>query len=268
MSFSIEVLPDSEMRRLKRTSYNRLVDISDWRPGGLLVKFMQAMGEGPYVHRKSWEYGMCVMGLFGLGAINPFARGLAVAAGYERPFYYLTHHVEHVTATDLYDNPDHEGKPEILANPRAFAPFDYPEHRLSVMRMDATKLEFPTNSFDFVFCLSSIEHYGSRELSRKGMQEMWRVVKPGGLICVATELILNGAVHNEYFTPQEFEEVILRSTPLELVGGPIDARISKSLVEHPLSIGIDDLGVSPHIVLRQGQVVFTSLIVFLRKPLL
>jgi len=52
----IQIVPDRQIRKRKRESLNRLVDISDWRPGGRLCNYMQAMNEGPYVHRKAWEY--------------------------------------------------------------------------------------------------------------------------------------------------------------------------------------------------------------------
>lgn len=261
-----QILPDDEMRRVKRYSLNRLPDTRDWRVTDPLCKYLKALNEGPYIHRKAWEYGMCVMGLYQLGAVNPFAHGLAVAAGYERPFYYFANHIERMVATDLYECPGLEGDPAVVVDPRKFAPIPYREDRLEVLRMDALDLRFPENSFDFVFCLSSIEHYGSRENSRRGMAEMHRVVKPGGIVCVATELILNDTQHHEYFTPEEFEEVILNSTPLELVGGPLDLRISESLVKYPIVLEIDDPYISPQIVLQSGNVIWTSLMCFFRKP--
>jgi glycogen(starch) synthase len=262
----IKVINDTELRRSQRTSLNRLPIVSDWRVGSTLCQHMQALNEGPYIHRKTWEYGMCLMGLHQLGAVHPRARALAVAAGCERPFYYFTNHVEKVVATDLYENPDHEGNPAILDDPSKFACFPYRKERLTVLRMNALKLDFANDSFDFTFCLSSIEHYGSRENSAQGVREMYRVTKPGGIVCIATELILNKSTHPEYFTLDQFEAAVLSSTPLKLVGGELDLRITESLVQNPIDLEIDDLSVSPHIVLKSGDVLFTSLICFLQKP--
>lgn len=262
----IKVINDTEMRRSARTSLNRLPNVSDWTVGSTLCRYMQALNEGPYIHRKAWEYGMCLMGLHQLEAVHPRASALAVAAGYERPFYYFTNHIEKVVATDLYENPDHEGNPAILEDPSKFAFFPYHKERLTVLRMNALKLDFANDSFDFTFCLSSIEHYGSRENSAQGVREMYRVTKPGGIVCIATELILNRTTHPEYFTLAEFEAVVLSSTPMKLVGGELDLRIAVSLVENPLDLEIDDLSVSPHIVLKSGDVIFTSIICFLQKP--
>lgn len=262
----IQLLSDSDMRRQTRTSLNRLCDTSDWRANSLLVRYMHAMAEGPYIHRKSWEYGMCVLGLQRLGAIHPYAHALAVAAGHERPFYYFTNHIERMVATDLYNNPNHEGKAEILEAPERFAPFPFRRDRLTVLRMNAMELTFQDAEFDFAFCLSSIEHFGPRENTRRAMREIERVLKPGGIACIATELILNRTTHAEYFTPEEFDENILGSTSMQLVGGEFDYRISESLVRYPIDLAQDDLSVSPHVVLQSQDVVFTSAICFLRKP--
>lgn len=261
----IEVLPDQVMRRRQRTSLNRIVDISDWRAGGELCNYMQAMNEGPYIHRKAWEYGLCVQGLFQLGAIKPDARGLGVAAGYERPLFYLTNFVEKIVATDLYDNPNHEGKPEMLTNPEKFAWCPWNKEHLEVISMNACDLNFPDESFDFCFSLSSIEHFGPRENTKKAMSEMARVLKPNGICCIMTELILNGTKHSEYFSPQEFHDVVMKTAGLELVGGPLDWTISRSLVESPIDVDIDDLTVSPHIVLKKGPIIWTTASIFFRK---
>lgn len=262
---SIQLIPDNEMRKITRTSLNRIPDMSDWRPGGPLVKYMQGMDEGPYIHRKAWEYGLCVQGLFELGAIHPGAKGLGVAAGYERPLFYLTKYVDKIVATDLYDNPDHEGKPEMLTNPEKFAWCPWDPERLEVLQMNACKLDFPDASFDFCFSLSSIEHFGPRSNTVAAMREMNRVLKPGGIACIVTELILNKTKHAEYFTESEFQDIIIKAEGFELVGGDPDLRISKSLFDYPLVIGEDDLAVSPHIVLKERDVIFTSCSAFLKK---
>jgi SAM-dependent methyltransferase len=259
------ILPDSQVRRLDRESLNRLPDTSDWVVGSELVETMTRMGEGAYVHRKAWEYGVCVQGLTQLGALTPDARGLAVAAGSERPVFYLTNFVSEIVATDLYDNPFHEGNPEMLTNPAKFAPCDWEPSKLKVLQMDACELRFDDEEFDFCFSLSSIEHFGPREKTIKAISEMRRVLKPGGIACIITELILNKTTHAEYFSPAEFENIILKAPGFELIGGEPDLTISESLVKHPININVDNLQVSPHIVLTDGRVVWTSLSVFLRK---
>jgi SAM-dependent methyltransferase len=178
----------------------------------------------------------------------------------------MANHIQEMVATDLYDNPDHEGNPVMLTHPEAFAPFPYRENHLVVKRMDATQIDYPNETFDFCFTLSSIEHFGSRENSRMAMEEMRRVVKRGGIICVATELILNDSTHHEYFTLKELQETIINVDGLNLVGGELDLRISRSIVENPIRLDFEkDLHVSPHIVMQHGENVWTSVILFFQK---
>jgi SAM-dependent methyltransferase len=260
-------VPDPEMRGRSVSTLNRLVDISDWEPGGELSKVMQELGEGVYVHRKSWEYAICVHGLHQLGCVRPDGVALGVAAGYERPLYYFANHVRSVVATDLYDNPDHEGKPEMLTVPEKFAPFEYRRDHLEVRQMNALELAFDDDTFDFAFCLSSIEHFGDLGSRVRSMQEMHRVLRPGGAVCITTELLLNTTEHPEYFSTQALRECILESTPLSLVGGALDLRISESLLLHPFDVRVaQGLTVSPQIVLTDGDAVWTSVSLFLQKP--
>lgn len=56
------------------------------------------------------------------------------------------------------------------------------------------------------------------------MKEMKRVLKLGGIACVATELILNNKTHREHFTPEELNDVILNCDVLTLVVGDLDFR--------------------------------------------
>lgn len=263
----VNVQSDISMRRNERTSLNRLCDISDWRSGRFL-EILSELHEVPFVHRKSWEYAACISGLERLGCIRPESQAIAVGAGYERPLFYFANHIQKMVATDIYEG-GNEGRPEMLADPAAFAPFEYRRECLEVMRMDGCDLQFADGEFDFAFCLSSIEHFGSRPRIRKAMNEMCRVVRPGGVVCVITEFILNGARHAEYFTFDELMEHIVRSSPLELIEPEFDLQISESLLLHPIDLEKEtNLHVAPHIVLTQGGVVWTSLSLFFRRPLL
>lgn len=255
------------MRGRSTSTLNRLVDIADWVPGGELTKVMQELGEGSYIHRKSWEYAICVHGLRELGCIRPDSVALGVAAGYERPLYHFANVIEKVVATDLYDNPDHEGRPEMLTEPERFAPFEFRRSHLEVLQMNALELKFDDDSFDFVFCLSSIEHFGDLDTRVRAMSEMHRVLRPGGTVCITTELLLNSTTHSEYFTTEALRATILESTPLRLVGGELDLRISESLLMHPFDVRVSEgLSASPHIVLTDGDAVWTSVSLFLQKP--
>ena len=56
----------------------------------------------------------------------------------------------------------------MLTDPGTFAPYPYERERLDVRWMDARDLRFPDGSFDAVFSLSSIEHFGGPGRYRTG----------------------------------------------------------------------------------------------------
>ena len=260
------VLPDNEMRERTRNSLNRLPDPSDWSPCTTLTDVMADLCQPVGIHRKSWEYAICVEGLMNLGVVDGNAAGLAVGAGSEAPLYYFANTIRRMVATDLYDNELHEGTPAMLADPRAFAPFAYREDHLEVLRMGGDDLTFPDAMFDFVFCLSSIEHFGSRAVQAKSLDEMARVLRPGGIACIITEIILTDHHDAEYFRLEEIEEMFLRHPQLDLVGGDPDLSISASQVAYPVDISNSDhVSRSPHIVLKRGDMLWTSFSMFLRK---
>jgi ubiquinone/menaquinone biosynthesis C-methylase UbiE len=264
---SITVLRDQDLRTSSRTSLNRLCDISDWKAyTGDLYDIFKDLGEGTYIHRKSWEYAMCIYGLDRLEAVKPDSTAIAVGAGHERPLFYYANRIKKMVATDLYSNCNTDADSEMLTNPEKFSPFPFRKEHLEVHQMNGTDLKFEDDSYDFAFSLSAIEHFGSRDTIKKAMSELYRVLKPGGILCLTTELILNKSNHQEYFTVEEFKKYILDSTPFKLVGGDFDLRISRSLVSNPIDLRIEkDLHISPHIVLKDGKVIWTSIVCFLKK---
>jgi glycosyltransferase involved in cell wall biosynthesis/SAM-dependent methyltransferase len=271
----IDVRSDNEMRMAERASLNRLPDLSDWEAGGTLSRIMQDLNTPVTIHRKSWEYALCIHGLDTLGVARPDAVGLAVGAGSESPLYYYANTISRMVATDLYDNETHEGTPLMLREPEKFAPFPYRQDRLEVYRMSGDKLEFDDGTFDFVFCLSSIEHFGSRDTQRRALNEMARVLRPGGVACIITELILTNNTDAEFFSWEEVNDIFLSHPRLRLDGGKIDLSISESLVAFPVDLtdvawplSLEKqryLAKSPHIVLRRHGMLWTSLGLFLRR---
>lgn len=157
------VLSDDELREITRTSLNRMPDASDWIPGERFTDILRELGQPVKIHRKAWEYAVAIKGLERLGMVRPDARAIAVGAGTEPPLYYFANHIARMVAIDLYEFPDNEGTPAMPEDPQSFAPFAYREDRLEVCLMPGDKLDFPGGSFDFLSCLSSLKHFGSRE---------------------------------------------------------------------------------------------------------
>ena len=138
--------------------------------------------------------------------------------------------VKHVYATDLYGQNDgwKEAAPsDFPENPKKYAPFSYKEDALTVMRMDGTNLEFPSESFDIAFSFSSIEHFGGGGRNHSGalrsLREIERVLKPGGLAVITTEYIINDKEHPEFFNKRTiYSDLIDKLERLKLVE-PLDS---------------------------------------------
>jgi SAM-dependent methyltransferase len=247
----------------------KLCDLPDWENEEFLTILdeLQLSFGRQTKHRKHWEFAQAMYGLKRLGSLRPDAYAVGVGAGREHPIYYLTNHIAKVHATDIYGIGDFntsDAFSEMLVHPEKFAPFPYREDHLVTQYMDGCDLKYPNNSFDIAFSFSSIEHFGGHESAAKAMKEMARVLRPGGVLVLTTEAILNGVTHPEFFLPAEIEQFLVRPSGLTLVE-PIDYTISPELVERPVDLSKDHSNVFPHIVCKVGKVVFTSVIMFLRK---
>lgn len=90
------------------------------------------------------------------------------------------------------------------------------------------------------------------------------MLRPGGIACVATELILEGGDHFEFFTPAEFQTSIIDASGLQPVQPFDPTPPPRELIDSPVDPDVNPW-VLPHIVLAQGDLRFTSAIVFLRR---
>lgn len=221
------------------------------------------------MHRKRYEFTQLLYGCERLGALSGDAAFLSVGAGHEPVLYWLANRVGRVVAVDLYEGAwqherAREGDPAVLDDPARYAPFTYRHDRLAFRRMDARHLEFETGTFDVAYSLSSIEHFGGLEGAIATIREMGRVLKPGGLLVVATEYVLSGPRHEETFQPAEIH-ALLDASGLDLVE-PIDEAVYDRFDTRPVLLAVTDPYQSPHMTVQIGDTVFTSVIAFLRKP--
>ena len=219
---------------------------------------------GP-IHRKYWEWGLGLYGLHKLGCIEPGARGLGVGAGLEWPLFYLANRVERVHATDLYA----AGlDPTVPENAAKIAPFPYRVESLVFEKRDALDLGYPADTFDFAFSFSSIEHFGGHAGAALAMHEMARVLEPGGVAAIATELMLAGRKHPEFFYANEIEPWIVDAAGLELVE-PLDLHVDDELIAKPVHFDYPpgfQGRTGPHTSVLIAGTTFTSIEVFVRKP--
>ena len=143
--------------------------------------------------------------------------------------------------------------------------------------MDALQLEFEDESFDGVFSSSSIEHFGDFHDVRRGVEEIFRVLRPGGVAALSTEFRLEGPAMG-WPGVLMFDEPELRSLLLDGLwwdpATPIDTRISTRAMEAVASYqealadidaGLQGWSHYPHVVLRDRQFLWTSVHVALIK---
>jgi SAM-dependent methyltransferase len=231
---------------LKR-QYVKLCDIRDFDDPAVRARIddiVPGLEPPAHLHRKNWEYAMLTLFLEDSGLLREDVQILSVGAGHETVLFWLANRVAKVVATDIYGEGSFsagEADRTMLSDPASFSPYPYRESHLEVQHMDAKKLEFPDESFDAVFTLSSIEHFGSWADIQQASREMGRVLRPGGRAYITTECFLGPSVLTRsvqeagsrltgghmfgsmrVFTPRTLVSEIVEPSGLELVQ-PLDA---------------------------------------------
>jgi SAM-dependent methyltransferase len=202
--------------------------------------------------RKAWEFAVGVRALEAGGALREDARGISVAAGHEAVVYYLTNRCAGVVAADLYGGTDFAvsaADHAMLHDPDLFAPYPYRRRRLTVVNMDALDLRFEDETFDYAVSFSSIEHFGGRAQAARGLAEMARVVRPGGVLAIATEMVIDGgeALSGrglELFTPGDLHALVAETPAVDWLGG-VDLTPPSGTAPLVLAPSFDVTGWSP-----------------------
>jgi SAM-dependent methyltransferase len=287
-----------------RRQYVKLCDIRDFNDPLVRERIREIVpGLEPEeeLHRKLWEYALLTLFLEDVGALREATEVLSIAAGHEEVLFWLANRVGRVVATDIYGRgrfAEGEATATMLDDPSAFAPYDYRRDRLEVLEMDALRLAFDDGSFDVVFSLSSIEHFGGQAQITRAAREMARVLRPGGHAFVVTECfvgrhplnmrplqaILRLATGGRFFgsavggrravdvlTRREAVSWIVDASGLELVQ-PVDTDVSPESADNLVHFsGAGSLRFRsgkeyPHVQLEAYGAPWTSLALALRKP--
>jgi len=284
--------------------YAKVCDLPDFGDTRLLNVLRDILPErDPRTHaeRKVWEFAQLAMFLSDLGLLDDRSRVLGVGAGDERILFWLANHMGEVVATDIYGEGLFAGREaggSMLTDPAARAPFPYREERLSARWMDARRLSFPDASFDVVYSLSSLEHFGGGPSIARAAAEIGRVLRPGGvaLLCVdhavrlhplnragvdlaarvasrgrhRREASLRRRVAVEALTAGELQRNVVAASGLELMQ-PLDLTLSPSSWENVCRLYPDGRQEPasgeffPHVLVRIDRSVLTSVCVPLRK---
>jgi glycosyltransferase involved in cell wall biosynthesis/SAM-dependent methyltransferase len=239
--------------------------------------------------RKYWEIAMAMRTFSEAGLLDGRHDFLGVGAGNEPTIFMLTRYARRLVASDLYLDPEwgETAAASMLSDPGWHWPFDwYPKH-LRVTNMDARDLQFPDQSFHGIFSSSSIEHFGGRRSIAGALDEMHRVLTPGGTLSISSEYRIAGPAPGmpgvAMFDTQDIDDLFVGDRSWKLVD-PFDDTVSTVTLESQVDYAsavedqrrqINDLGgywthliefdSYPHIVLSQAPHLFTSFHIALRK---
>ena len=199
--------------------------------------------------RKTWELTMLSLFLEEAGVLDGRSEVLSVGAGREAIVFWLARRVGRMVASDLYGHGEFAGSEapeEMLVHPERLSPYGGELGNLEVRVADGRSLEeFGDASFDAVFSLSSIEHFGAAAEIRRAAAAVGRVLRPGGVAFLATELSLSSPP-----APRRVAQAALRA----LSGGRLARREVSSREELPRAVidpsGLDllqalELSISP-----------------------
>jgi SAM-dependent methyltransferase len=232
-------------------------------------------------YRKYWEVAMTARAFRDHRVLGDEAQVLGVGAGHEATIYWLTRQVGQVVATDLYEADDAwsetDSSTEMLTDPGKFWDGPWDPTRLEVKNMDALALDFPDDSFDGVFSSSSIEHFGGFAEIRRSIEEIYRVLKPGGVAALATEFMIEGPSHG-WPGLYLFDEAALRAAIFDGLwwdpATPLDTSVSPETLRAPVVLQevldeprttVQEWSQYPHLVLHHEPFLFTSVHVAMVK---
>jgi SAM-dependent methyltransferase len=286
--------------------YAKLCDVRDFDDpavAAILREILPERDPGEHRERKVWEFAMLALFLADVGRLDDHTAVLGVGAGDERIAFWLANRVGRVVASDIYGKGSFAGREaeaSMLRDPSAHAPFPYREDRLEVRRADARRLPFEDGSFDVVYSLSSIEHFGLPAEVSEAARELARVLRPGGYAALATDCFVRRhpldsapadflvrlatlnrryrratlrrrAVVAEVFTPRELDRLIVQPSGLELMQ-PLKLQLSPESWENLTRVCNDGSTEPasgekyPHVLLQASRSIFTSVMLVLRRP--
>ena len=216
----------------------KVCDAADWFVPEFSSIISSELHEVPRFHRKQWEFAIIFDRLQKAGVLREDATGISFGAARELLLYALANHVKHLWATDLYSESAawEDARTDNLDQfVRGAPPFPARIDRLSAKRMDMRQIEFPDESFDFAYSSSAVEHIGGWDDFKSHLAEVRRVLKPGGVYVLTTEMAFGTALHqpgNMTFDAEGLEWW-LRESGMDY-RPVIDCRVARHFINTPL----------------------------------
>lgn len=222
---------------------------------------------GNFNARKIWESTRLVVELGHLGCLRSGLLGLGIGSGIEPIQFFLTLHGVQSIGTDLYGFGWPSAPLDMLWKPWEFATYPYNQELHRAMQMDGLKLLMPDDSVDFIYSVSSVEHFGGFQNLIVHIGEARRVLKPGGALVFSTELSLTGeGVPGWCFSESELQSAV-RGSGLALVSDatPLDPRLTSdpAILQLPeWTVAQDDWG---KLSIGHDSLVYTSVLLSFQK---
>ena len=227
-------------------------------------------------HRKSWEYQQIIRGATQLRVLGEHSDVLIFPAGHERTAYELSNRARTVFAGDVYGSVQGNSAicDPILIDTGVYERQRYRATRLFARHMDARFLRFEAATFDLAVCPAFSSFPRSEELGGNLLLEFERVLRPGGILVLCVEFVVNGAGHGyaeaELYDADSLGKMLRCTASLELVE-PIQETVSHTTLATAMPLvtareeGQRGQSRFPHIVLEADGRQFTTATVFVRR---
>lgn len=227
-------------------------------------------------HRKAWEYAIALQALARGGMLAPGRQGLGFGVGKEPLVAVMARHGVDVLATDA--PPDIAGHDWIDTDQHAMGLADLnrdglcdPEtfrRRVRFRFLDMRAIPDDLRGFDFCWSLCALEHLGSLEAGLAFVRASLDTLRPGGLAVHTTELACRDdgpTLETGPIVVYRRDDLVRFAVRLQAEGHRID--LDLRLDDTPLDRFVDEppYREDPHLRLRLGDVVTTSVVLIVRK---
>jgi SAM-dependent methyltransferase len=253
-----------------------------------LVRHGEAFPRG-HERRHYWRTALLARTLADHGVLGPDAEVLGVGAGNEPAVFWLTNKARRVFAADRYLEPGSLAQAQcggMMAAPDRHWPASWNRRRLVVQHMPPHDLRFPDESLDAAFAVGVLDDCHADELLGRTLDELARVLRPGGVLSLTFELRLEGppaGAGPRLFGEEEVMELLLRGRPWTPLGD-VDLAVSEATrqAQRPRALVEEELhhhlsrhhqllwhelppGGPPDLALRDGPVLAVPAHLALRK---